>query len=269
MKVNQVLQSVFIALILVGLFAMMAQNGYGYTLMGTACFGLALLYVAQVSWKLFEDFSSLEKKDIFGFAELFLLASLLLLFGMRAFYIRPPYIDLIFIVTCGLLVAVYFLIASGIFTAAKKENPELARNVFFFYSSILLFLLSLGTRIVNQSWSSVIGGLGFLASVPFLIALVRKRQFEYSGKTISIVQLITGSKNKAGLLFLFFASSALYTALAYTKIIPTIENSAKPKDYIELINNAETGKEKPVDGKYQHEKYKEAMDKFLEKHGKK
>ena len=38
---------------------------------------------------------------------------------------------------------------------------------------------------------------------------------------------------------------------------------------IELINNAETGRENPVDGQYQHEVYKEAMDKFLERHGEK
>jgi len=34
-----------------------------------------------------------------------------------------------------------------------------------------------------------------------------------------------------------------------------------------VINQAETGKEKPVNGKYRHEIYKEQMDKFLAKHG--
>jgi hypothetical protein len=37
--------------------------------------------------------------------------------------------------------------------------------------------------------------------------------------------------------------------------------------YIELINQAETGKEKPVNGRYRHEIYKEQMDKFLARHG--
>ena len=39
-----------------------------------------------------------------------------------------------------------------------------------------------------------------------------------------------------------------------------------PHAYIELINDAETGKEKAVDGKYKHELYKEAYDHFIEKY---
>lgn len=267
MKLNQVLQSIFIALALVGLFAMMAQNGYGYTLMGTACFGLALLYVTQAGWKLVNVFSGLEQRDIMGIAELFLLALLLMLFGFRAFYIRPPFIDFIFILLCGLLMVAYFFIASGIFTSAKKENPELSRNVVFFYSSILLFLFSLGTRIILPSWSAVIGALGILASAPFLISLIRHRQFDYSGKSTTLFQFIVAAKNKAGLLFLFFICLGIYISLSDFNIIPAIENAEKPRTYIELINNAETGKEKQVDGKYQHEAYKGAMDKFLDRHG--
>lgn len=269
MKLNQVLQSIFLALILAGLFAMMAQNGYGFTVMGLACFGLALLYLIQISWKLLNDFSGLEKKDIFAISELLLLASLLLLFGCRAFYIRLPYIDLIFTMLCGLLIVVYFFIASGIFTVAKKENSGFARNVIFFYSSILLFLLSLGTRIINPSWSSVIGGLGILASIPFLISLIPHRQYDHSGKAMSLFQFIVASRNKAGLLFLFFIFSGIFISLSNFKVIPTIENAEKPRTYIELINQAESRNEKPVNGKYKHEIYKDAMDKFLDRHGSK
>src|SRR6266850_5140497 len=128
MKANQVIQSVLVALLLVGLFAMMAQNGYGFTLIGSACFGLAMLYIAETGWKVSEDFSSLDKKNVFGLAELPLLAVLLSLFGLRAFYIRPPHVDFIFIVTCSLLMAFYSFIASEAFTTTKKENSALARN---------------------------------------------------------------------------------------------------------------------------------------------
>ena len=71
------------------------------------------------------------------------------------------------------------------------------------------------------------------------------------------------------MLFLFFIFSVIYVGLSNFRIIPSIENADKPKAYIELINQAETGKEKQVNGKYQHEIYKEAMDKFLARHGNK
>jgi hypothetical protein len=269
MKLSQVLQSIFIGLVLLGLFATMAQNTYGLTLMGISCFGLALLYFAELSWKVTEDFSSLEKKDIIGLSELLVLSLLLLLFGFRVFYINIPYSDLIFITLCGLLIVVYSLISARIIKTTKNENPDLARTATFFYSSILIFLLSLGTRIINQSLSAVVGALGLIISVPFLIPLLRRTQYEYSARTITIFQFIVSSRNKAGMLFLFFTLSAFYMGLSYFRIIPGIENAEKPGTYIELINQAETGKEKPVNGKYQHEIYKESMDKFLLRHGSK
>jgi len=269
MKLNQLLQSIFISLILVGLFATMAQNGYGFTLIGASCVGLSLLFIAQGFWKMVEDFSHLERKDVLGISELFLLALLLLLFGMRAFYIRPPHIDLIFILICVLLIATYFFIASGIFRDARKENPAFTRNVSFFYSSVLLFLLSLGSRVISPSWSAAIGGLGALVSIPFLISVIRYRHYDNSGISTTLLEFIVAEKNKAGLLFLFFIFSGIYVGLSTFNIIPAIENADKPRIYIELINNAESGTEKPVNGKFQHETYKAVMDKFLERHASK
>lgn len=245
----------------------MAQNNYGSALMGLSCFGLAILYFSQVIWKVIEDFSGLDKKDITRMAELLLLSFLIMLFGFRVFYINLPYSDLIFITLCTLLLIEYFLIAAGIYNRVKNENHALARHVVYFYLSILIFLLSLGTRIINPSLSAVIGTMGFFASVPFLIALIRQKQYDYYGKSITIFQLIVSSGNKAGMLFLFFVFSVIYIGLSNFRIIPKIENADKPRTYIELINQAETGQEKPVDGKYGHEIYREQMDKFLARHG--
>ena len=267
MKLSQVLQSLFLGLILLGMFAVMAQNSYGFNLMGMSCFGLALLYFIQVIWKVIEDFSSLEKKDIISISELLLLSFLTMLFGFRAFYINLPYSDIIFITLCTFLIVVYFIIASGIYIVAKKDNRPLAKQIMYFYSSILIFLLSLATRIINPTLSAVIGALGFFASVPFFVSLMRQKHYDYSGKSITLFQFIIGSRNKAGMLFLFFIFSGVYIGLSGLNIIPAIGNADKPATYIELINQAETGKEKPVNGKYKHEIYKEQMDKFLARHG--
>src|SRR5258706_1917507 len=107
MKINRILQSVFFALALIGVFASMARNAYGFTYMGISCFCLALLYFVQLIWKVIEDHSTMETKEIPGLLESFLLSCLLLLFGLRAFYIRLPYSDFIFISLCVLLLFVY------------------------------------------------------------------------------------------------------------------------------------------------------------------
>jgi hypothetical protein len=267
MKISQILQSLFLGLIFAGLSAMMAKNGYGYTLMGLSCFGLAALYFARVTWKVIEDFSGMEMKDISVISELLLLAILISLFGFRTFYIKVPFSDIIFVSVCVLLIVDYSYIATETFNIVKKEDTRLAGIISYFFSALILFLISLGSRIINPTLSAVIGTLGFLTSVPFLISLLRKKKYDYSGKSITLFQFIVASRNKAGMLFLFFMFSGAYIGLANFKIIPAIENSDKPPAYIELINQAESGKDKPVNGKYQHELYKEAMDKFFARHG--
>ena len=267
MKISQVLQSLLLGLILAGLSAMMAKNGYGYTLMGLSCFGLAAFYFAQVTWKVIEDFSGLEKKEISVISELLLLAILISLFSFRTFYINVPFSDIIFVSVCCLLIVVYSLMATETINAVKKENTGLAGIIALFFSALILFLMSLGSRILNPSFSLITGALGSLSSVPFLFSLLRQKKYYYSGKSVTVFQFIVSSRNKAGMLFLFFIFSGVYVGLANFKIIPAIENADKPPSYIELIYQAESGKEKPVNGKYQHEVYKEAMDKFLEKYG--
>jgi hypothetical protein len=269
MKLSEVFQFVIMGLIMLGLFATMAQNSYGFTLTGLSCFGLALLYLVQFIVKLLDNFSGLEKSILPGISELLLLSALIMLFGFRALYIRLPHSDLIFITLCIFLLVVYFLIGSASYIMAKKENSGLAGILLFFYSSILIFIASLSARIINPGMSELIGMLGAITAFPVIISIIRQKPYDYSGKSITLFHFIYASGNKSGILFHFFVLSVIYLGLLHFRIVPAIENTDKPRAYIELINQAETGKEKPVNGKYRHEIYKEAMDKFLSRHGKK
>ena len=268
MKLSQVIQSIFLGLILLGLFATMAQNSYGLTLMGVSCFGLALLFFAQLIWKVIED-SGIENKDFTGLSELLLLSILLMIFGFRVFYIKLPFSDIIFIMLCVLLILTYTSITLKINKITRNENPSLAGNATYFYLSIIIFLISLGSRVISPSLSALIGALGFLIAIPFLISVFGRKKYDYSDGTVTVFQFIASSGNKAFMLFLFFALSSIYIVLSNLRIIPRIGNADKPPTYIELINNAETGKEKPVKGKYEHEIYKENLDMFLQRHGSK
>ena len=267
MKIDKFIQSILFALVIVGVFAAMAKNAYGFTFMGVACFGLALLYMIQLSWKLITDYSNVEKRDVVGLFELLLLSILLALLGFRAFYIYLANGESIFIVTAILLVLVYLLTAFESFSTTKKESQSLAWNLTFFYTSVILFLLSMVTLVMMKSLL-LLGVLGTVVALPCIFSLVRKKKYENSGKSISLFQYIVASKSKAGLLFFFFISSGLYTGLTQVGFIPIIENTDRPKAYIDLIYDTESGREKPVNGKYHHQRYKDVMDKFLERHGK-
>lgn len=269
MRINQLFQSVFFALILVGIFASMAQNNYGFALMGWACFGLAFLYAAQLSWKIGADFSHLERKNLPVLMELFLLSGFPSVFGFRFFYIPIPAGEIIFVSLCCLLFFTYLSIALELFGLVKKDSPVIARRVLFLYASIILFILAMGVRLFDPRVSTAIGLLGGLLALPFMIGVIQSKPYDYSGKTITLFQFVVKSQHKAGLLFLFFVCSGIYMGLSDFGIVPKVANAQMPKTYIELINDAEAGKEKPVNGQYHHEKYKQAMDSFLERQGKK
>ena len=266
MKLSKILQSVLFALLIIGIFAAMAKNSYGFTFMGSACFGLAILYMGQLLWKLIDDYSSLGKNDVAGLMEPVLLAMALVLFGLRALYIYLTIGELLFMLVCALLFLVYLSTGIRTFNSIKNVNSGLAWNMAFIYSSLLFFLLALATRNIHLQLSSALGVVAMLVALPFLYSAISQKKYETSGKTVSLIQSIGASKNKAGLLFIFFISSALYSGLTYLSIIPEIENADRPKDYIELVRNAESGNEESVNGRYQHQKYKEAMDKFLKRH---
>ena len=268
MNLNRVIQSIFIMLAVVGVFAAMARNAYGFDFIGVACLGLAGMFMIQLVWRVISEYGSITRADIPELAELFLLSLLTLLFGLRAFYIYVDYGELIYNGVCALQMVVYAFIGYKVFEGTRNSNKTLATNLGFFYVSILLFLLSIALR-SKAAWSLGLGVLALITAFPFFISVARQKKFEVGSKSISLLQFIMASKNKAGLLFLFFISSALFTGLNYGGVIPAIENVERPKDYIELINQAESGKEKPVDGQYQHEKYKAAIDNFLKRHEKK
>lgn len=269
MRVSQFIQFILIALIIIGLFAAMARNNYGFDLVAMACFGLAILYGAQLLWKIVTDFYHLSTKDISGFLELFLLSLLIMIFGFRFFYINLPAGETLFTIISSLLLLNYVLLGYGTFKTVINKNSSLAKIAIWLHASLCLFILSMLLQITNPDVSKILGVLGLVIAIPFLYEAIRSRQFNYSDKTITAIQFVIKSKSKAGLLFAFFISAGFYLVLADFGIIPKVQDAEKPKAYLDLINNAETGKEKPVDGKYQHEKYKEAMDTFLKRQRKK
>jgi hypothetical protein len=266
MNLNKVIQTIFIMLALVGVFAAMARNGYGFDFIGVACFGLAALFLIQLVWKVVNEYGTLLRSDITEMAELLLLSLLMLMFGLRTFYIYIDRADIIFSMVCVFQLALYAWMGYHLFSSMRVENKALALRLIFFYLSLTFFFLSILTR-TKATLSMTFGLLALLSSIPFFISLAKRERFEIHEKSVTVLTFIIKSKNKAGLLFLFFISSALFTGLSYFKIIPTIENVDRPTAYVELINQAESGNEKPVNGQYQHEKYKEVMDKFLERHG--
>ena len=58
---------------------------------------------------------------------------------------------------------------------------------------------------------------------------------------------------------------SIYTGLHMINVLPSLYTSKIPHNYIELINEAETGKEQPEDGVFKYELYETAYKELIEK----
>ena len=267
MRASKTIQFFLLGLIAIGVFASMARNTYGATLIGLACFSLSLLYLAQLILKFAEDYSAFRRNEIIAVVELLALSVLLILFGCRALYIYLPVGDLIFI-SVGVLLIITYVVLARVRYSENITNKSVAVKLGAYHLSIALFLVSMLIR-SNETWSISFGIADVVLALPFFISVLGQQKFEYQSQSTTLFQIVTSAKNKSGVMFLFFITSSLLVALTYLGITPPLENTTRPKAYIELINKAESGNEKPLNGKFQHEKYREAMEKFLDRHGKK
>ena len=68
------------------------------------------------------------------------------------------------------------------------------------------------------------------------------------------------------MLLSIFMLFSLYIGLNKVNLIPAIYSDEYPRAYFELVNRAESGEEELVDGRYQHDRFQEEYEKFIEKH---
>jgi len=264
MSISRFIQSILLMLAVVGIFAAMARNNYGFELVGWGCMGLALLYLVQLTWNIIANLGSLASKDLPNILEFLFLSLFTLLLGLRAFYIYFGLGDEVFGAVVFLQMILYAWLGYSYIKQISDQNIRMSRNLMYFHISLTLFFLATLLRSFDNL-TMYIGGSAVLISLPVLISIIKQEKFDINEKKITFTQFLI-SRNKAGLMFLFFLTAGVFTILTYLKILPSVENVNQPKDYVELVNRAENGEEKPEDGKYEHQRYKEALDKFIDRH---
>src|SRR5687768_7178162 len=137
-KYNPIFYLLFILLVM-GAFASMAQNSYGIKIMGAVAFLFVLVFIAE----LISYIRRKDKADIYVFLELIGLIVLAFIFGLRVFYIHFLYIEWVFAASGILLAFLYLRKMILRFRYFQPKNRFLAKLVFVFHMSILLFLASL------------------------------------------------------------------------------------------------------------------------------
>lgn len=257
-KYNTYYYLLFVLLVM-GAFVSMAQNSYGFRIIGIVSFSFGILFLTQLVYVIKKKGNS----DYLGIAELAGLSILSFVLGLRVYFIHFNFVEVLFVIAGIILILVYGYKMMGAYKKFIQENRILAWLVVGFYLSIVLFILSM-IAVPFISWiGQPIGAIAFVLMLFFLGISYYKRGMFLKGENVTSFEVITKAKDRSPVLATLFILFSLYTGLSMIGILPGMYSDEFPQAYFDLVKKAETGLEKPVDGKYRHEEFKKQYDLFL------
>ncbi len=256
---NPIYYFLFILLV-TGAFASMAQNSYGIKMMGGVAFAFGLVFLIEF----FSAIISKDKKDGYALIEMACLSLLSIIFGCRVFYIHFPFIEMLFATTIILLLLLYLRKMIQLFRDMQSKNKLLAFFLAFYYLSLLLFLISLLLFQSRANISTIAGAGAFVLLIGFILAGFLKKDLLVEGDKVSAFSLVKHFKDHSIVILSLFLLLSLYAGLNKIGVIPDIYSDQFPQAYYKLVQEAASGKEKPVNGKYKYEIFRDKYDRFLQ-----
>lgn len=260
MKGYNTLYYLLFVILIMGAFASMAQNSYGLKILGGVDITFGFLFLIQFINSLIKK----GKKDIYSSIELACLFILALIFALRVFYINFSYVEQIFGLTSLILILLYFRKMMNNFSFFKSKNNFLSILILVFYLVIILYFISLGSITFLPQLSETAGIIAFVFLIGFMLVGLINRNFLIDGENVSAFKVVTRLKDNSILIISLFLLFTLYKGFTMTGILPKMYSDEFPQAYFELVNKTEAGKEKPVQGKYKYQEFKEKYDQFVE-----
>ena len=253
------LYTLLLVLLIMGAFSSMAQNDYGQTILGFVAFAFSLLFCYQ----LLVFRKSKELSPIINILELLSLILLSAILGMRVFYIHFQFVEVIFAVAGLTLIIVYIVKLSVSWNFVRSMNKRLGIFVALFYLSIIFYSISMAIVPFIPSIAEPAGGTGFFFLILFVGLSLASKQFMIDGEKISSIRFVSRFRDRSVLLITLFLIFTAYMGLTKIEILPKMYSDEFPQVYFKMVNDAEMGKEEPIDGKYKHERFKEKYDEFV------
>ena len=257
-KFNTIYYLLFILLVM-GAFAAMAQNNYGLNIMGGVAFVFGLLFLTQ----LYSLVSEKGEKNMMGIAEMAGLFLLTVIMGLRVFYIHFTYVEILFAMAGVLLLLVYLRKMILRYKELKHKNNFLAMLILLFHVSIILFLASLVLMPFAPKVGEMTGAAAFAGLLIFIALSIYKKKLMLEGDNISAFKKVSQFKDHSIIIISLFLLFSLYVGFNRIGVLPVIYSDEFPQTYYKLVNDAASKKEKPVDGNYKHEVFKEKYDEFI------
>ena len=250
----------FLALV-TGTFASVARNDYGLRLVTFACLGLA----ATIAFFLFQRFKKTAPAEIVESAALM---GLFILLALRASYIYFPFAEHLAVGVSAILSFFYLYRCIKTYKGLANQNKFLGISLGLYYLSITFFTAALAVRALTAGLAPVAVTIGAAALSGFLVMAVIRKKHLLAGEETTVWSYVGKLKDHSFYLVVGFFCMWLFMAGNSLGVVPPLYTGTVPGVYVELVEKAESGEENPKDGQYDHDRYREAMEKFLERHGK-
>lgn len=252
-------------LLIMGGFASMAQNSYGLPIISAVCMAFGLIFFIQFIQSLRANEPNRTEQAI----EFFVLFLLAFIFTLRTLQIYFSFIEWIFVAAAVVLALNYLTRLRHWFRLINLKNKTLARLILIAYLSIVLFCIAMVEITIKPRIARWTGGLALILVFIFLMTSLLRGQFLIEGENRSAFSIIAGFKDRLYLLLSLFIIFSLYLGLSAPGILPKLYSNKFPQAYFELVNNAESGKEKPVNGEFKYQEFKKSYDQFVDRNMKK
>ncbi len=258
MKKNNLLYYLLFFLLIMGAFASMAQNSYGLTIIGVVAFIFGLVFFIEI-------ISLLRKKErnVNTLIEPVCLFMISVILGFRVFYIYFSSIEWTFGAATLVLIIFYFFKMVTRFRYYQSKNRFLAMLVIIFHVSIIFFLASLAIALFAPSVAEVAGALAIVFLLCFVVAGLLRKQILVEGDNLSAFGMVNSFKGHSIMLATLILLFSLYFGLNRARVLPAIYSDEYPQAYFELVNQAATGEEKPINGEYKYQKFMKRYKQFL------
>lgn len=261
-KLNAIYFFLFILLVM-GAFASMAQNSYGLKIMGGVAFTFGLLFIV-------EFFIAIRRKEnLFIIIEPICLFVLSLVFGLRVFYIHFEFVEILFGAAAVLLAIIYIRKMILRYREYQLKNKVLSFLVIIFHLSVVLFLASLALVPFLPQIAESTGIGSFTLLMIFIIVGYLKKNLLVEGEPVSAFQMVKQYRGHSVIIVIMIIMFSFYVGFTKIGILPGIYSDEYPRAYFKLVDNATTGKEKAIEGKYKHEEFMEKYDQFIKKNNSK
>jgi hypothetical protein len=258
-KYNTYYYLLFVLLVM-GAFASMAQNSYGFKIMGLVAFIFGLLFFTQLVYVL-RNRSKINKLHVGELIGLFVMSFIL---GLRVFYIRFDFVELLFGLAGGLLILVYTVKAFRLFQEIGSKNRTLAYLIVCFYASLILYILSMAVIPFFPVLSEGFGIIAFILLLVFVLISYWKKEFSFGAEKGTSISFIAQNKDRSIVLMSMFLLFTFYMGFSKVDVLPKMYSDEFPQAYFELVNKAERGFDSADGQRFKHEEFKDRYDQFLE-----